>query len=94
MSTSHNPIMNRMLPTTVQANQAEVDAQFDKIVASQKMTVGGTAIKILGLFGLLLVGALVAWNFTQVNPELALQMLLPAVGVTLVLALVISFSII
>ena len=84
--------MNRMLPTTVQANQAEVDAQFDKIVASQKMTVGGTAIKILGLFGLLLVGALVAWNFAQVNPQMALTALLPSIVVTLVLAMVISFS--
>jgi len=54
--------MNRMLPDEVISRQAEVDAQFDKIVSSQKMTVGGTAIKITGLFGLLLVGALAAWN--------------------------------
>jgi len=92
MSTSHNPVMNRMLPSTVKANQAEVDAQFDQIVSSQKMTIGGVAIKMLGLFALLLAGAFVAWNITGNNPELALGMLLPTVIVTLVLSLVISFS--
>jgi uncharacterized YccA/Bax inhibitor family protein len=87
MTTSHNPVMNRMLPDEVMTRQAEVDAQFDKIVSSQKMTVGGTAIKITGLFGLLLVGALAAWNIP------ALQGLaIPAVFVALGLAMWISFS--
>ena len=35
---SHNPVMNRMLPDAIRQNQAEVDAQFDSIVTSQKMT--------------------------------------------------------
>ncbi|MFN6316219.1 MAG: Bax inhibitor-1/YccA family protein [Rhodoluna sp.] len=87
MTTSHNPVMNRMLPDEVMTRQAEVDAQFDKIVSSQKMTVGGTAIKITGLFGLLLVGALAAWNIPALQ-----RLALPAVFVALGLAMWISFS--
>lgn len=87
MNNSHNPVMNRMLPDQVATNQAEVDAQFDKIVSSQKMTVGGVAIKMLGLFGLLLVGAFVAWNVDAV--KLAAY---PAIFVALGLALWITFS--
>jgi len=79
--------MNRMLPDEVMTRQAEVDAQFDKIVSSQKMTVGGTAIKITGLFGLLLVGALAAWNIPALQ-----QLAIPAVFVALGLAMWISFS--
>ncbi len=87
MNNSHNPVMNRMLPDQVAINQAEVDAQFDKIVTSQKMTVGGVAIKMLGLFGLLLAGAFVAWNVDVVK-----GLAFPAIFVTLGLALWISFS--
>ena len=84
---SHNPVMNRMLPDTVRQNQAEVDAQFDSIVTSQKMTVGGTAIKIAGLFALLLAGAFIAWNVPVVQ-----GLMLPAVFVALGLAMWITFS--
>ena len=87
MSNSHNPVMNRMLPAKVQQNQAEVDAQFDSIVSSQKMTVGGTAIKIAGLFVLLLAGAFVAWNVPAV--QLAA---IPSAFVAFGLALWITFS--
>ena len=87
MSNSHNPVMNRMLPAKIQQNQAEVDAQFDSIVSSQKMTVGGTAIKIAGLFTLLLTGALIAWNVPAVQ-----GLMLPAVFVALGLAMWITFS--
>jgi len=84
---SHNPVMNRMLPAKVQQNQAEVDAQFDSIVSSQKMTVGGTAIKIAGLFTLLLAGALIAWNVPAVQ-----ALWLPSVFVAFGLAMWITFS--
>ena len=87
MSNSHNPVMNRMLPAQVQQNQAEVDAQFDSIVSSQKMTVGGTAIKIAGLFTLLLAGALIAWNVPAVQ-----ALWLPSVFVAFGLAMWITFS--
>ena len=79
--------MNRMLPADIQKNQAEIDAQFDSIVSSQKMTVGGTAIKIAGLFILLLTGAMIAWNVDAVK-----GLMIPAVFVALGLALWISFS--
>jgi len=84
---SHNPVMNRMLPDTIRQNQAEVDAQFDSIVSSQKMTVGGTAIKIAGLFTLLLTGALIAWNVPAVQ-----ALWLPSVFVAFGLAMWITFS--
>ena len=84
---SHNPVMNRMLPDTIRQNQAEVDAQFDSIVSSEKMTIGGTGIKILGLFSLLLAGAFVAWNVPAVQ-----ALMLPAALVGLGLAVWISFS--
>ena len=87
MSNSHNPVMNRMLPADIQKNQAEIDAQFDSIVSSQKMTVGGTAIKIAGLFVLLLTGAMIAWNVDAVK-----GLMIPAVFVALGLALWITFS--
>ena len=87
MSNSHNPVMNRMLPADIQKNQAEIDAQFDSIVSSQKMTVGGTAIKIAGLFVLLLTGAMIAWNVDAVK-----VLMIPAVFVALGLAIWISFS--
>ncbi|NCA08438.1 MAG: hypothetical protein EBS85_06935, partial [Micrococcales bacterium] len=87
MSNSHNPVMNRMLPADIQKNQAEIDAQFDSIVSSQKMTVGGTAIKIAGLFVLLLTGAMIAWNVDAVK-----GLMIPAVFVALGLAMWISFS--
>ncbi len=87
MSNSHNPVMNRMLPAKVQQNQAEVDAQFDSIVSSQKMTVGGTAIKIAGLFSLLLAGAFVAWNIPAFQVAA-----IPSAFVALGLALWITFS--
>ena len=87
MSNSHNPVMNRMLPATIQKAQAEYDAQFDSIVSAQKMTVGGTAIKIFGLFALLLTGALAAWNIDAVK-----GLMYPAVFVALGLAIWISFS--
>jgi len=87
MSNSHNPVMNRMLPADIQKNQAEIDAQFDSIVSSQKMTVGGTAIKIAGLFILLLTGAMIAWNVDAVK-----GLMIPAVFVALGLAIWISFS--
>jgi len=87
MSNSHNPVMNRMLPAKVQQNQAEVDAQFDSIVSSQKMTVGGTAIKIAGLFTLLLAGAFIAWNVQAVQ-----ALWLPSVFVAFGLAMWITFS--
>jgi uncharacterized YccA/Bax inhibitor family protein len=76
-----------MLPAKVQQNQAEVDAQFDSIVSSQKMTVGGTAIKIAGLFTLLLAGALIAWNVPAVQ-----ALWLPSVFVAFGLAMWITFS--
>jgi uncharacterized YccA/Bax inhibitor family protein len=76
-----------MLPADIQKNQAEIDAQFDSIVSSQKMTVGGTAIKIAGLFILLLTGAMIAWNVDAVK-----GLMIPAVFVALGLALWISFS--
>jgi uncharacterized YccA/Bax inhibitor family protein len=76
-----------MLPAQVQQNQAEVDAQFDSIVSSQKMTVGGTAIKIAGLFTLLLAGALIAWNVPAVQ-----ALWLPSVFVAFGLAMWITFS--
>jgi uncharacterized YccA/Bax inhibitor family protein len=79
--------MNRMLPVNVQQNQAEVDAQFDSIVSSQKMTVGGTGIKILGLFSVLLAGAFVAWNVPAVQ-----ALMIPAALVGFGLALWITFS--
>jgi uncharacterized YccA/Bax inhibitor family protein len=79
--------MNRMLPDKVQQNQAEVDAQFDSIVSSQKMTVGGTGIKILGLFSVLLAGAFVAWNVPAVQ-----ALMIPAALVGFGLALWITFS--
>jgi uncharacterized YccA/Bax inhibitor family protein len=79
--------MNRMLPATIEKAQAEYDAQFDSIVSSQKMTIGGTAIKIIGLFALLLTGALVAWNVDAVK-----QLMMPAVFVALGLAMWITFS--
>lgn len=84
---SHNPVMNRMLPDKIQQNQAEVDAQFDSIVTSQKMTVGGTGIKILGLFSVLLAGAFVAWNVPAVQ-----ALMIPAALVGFGLALWITFS--
>ena len=87
MSNSHNPVMNRMLPAKVQQNQAEVDAQFDSIVSSQKMTVGGTAIKIAGLFSLLLAGAFLAWNIPAIQVAA-----IPSAFVALGLALWITFS--
>ena len=87
MSNSHNPVMNRMLPADIQKNQAEIDAQFDSIVSSQKMTVGGTAIKIAGLFVLLLTGAMIAWNVDAVK-----GLMIHAVFVALGLAMWISFS--
>ena len=87
MSNSHNPVMNRMLPVNVQHNQAEVDAQFDSIVSSQKMTVGGTAIKIAGLFSLLLAGAFLAWNIPAFQVAA-----IPSAFVALGLALWITFS--
>lgn len=87
MSNSHNPVMNRMLPVNVQQNQMEVDAQFDSIVSSQKMTVGGTAIKIAGLFSLLLAGAFLAWNIPAVQ-----ALMFPAVFVAFGLAMWITFS--
>jgi uncharacterized YccA/Bax inhibitor family protein len=87
MSNSHNPVMNRMLPVNVQQNQAEVDAQFDSIVSSQKMTVGGTGIKILGLFSVLLAGAFVAWNVPAVQ-----ALMIPDALVGFGLALWITFS--
>ena len=87
MSNSHNPVMNRMLPVNVQQNQAEVDAQFDSIVSSQKMTVGGTAIKIAGLFSLLLAGAFLAWNIPAFQVAA-----IPSAFVALGLALWITFS--
>jgi uncharacterized YccA/Bax inhibitor family protein len=86
---SHNPVMNRMLPDKIQQNQAEVDAQFDSIVSSQKMTVGGTGIKILGLFALLVAGAVFAWNLPM---EQSFALLLPAGLVGFGLALWITFS--
>jgi uncharacterized YccA/Bax inhibitor family protein len=76
-----------MLPATIEKAQAEYDAQFDSIVSSQKMTIGGTAIKIVGLFALLLTGALVAWNVDAVK-----QLMMPAVFVALGLAMWITFS--
>jgi uncharacterized YccA/Bax inhibitor family protein len=76
-----------MLPADIQKNQAEIDAKFDSIVSSQKMTVGGTAIKIAGLFVLLLTGAMIAWNVDVVK-----GLMIPAVFVALGLALWISFS--
>jgi len=76
-----------MLPAEIQKNQAEIDAQFDSIVSSQRMTVGGTAIKIAGLFVLLLTGAMIAWNVDAVK-----GLMIPAVFVALGLALWISFS--
>jgi uncharacterized YccA/Bax inhibitor family protein len=76
-----------MLPDQLKARQEEVDAQFNSIVASQKMTIGGTAIKIAGLFALLLTGAIVAWNVDSVK-----QLMLPAVFVGLALAMWITFS--
>jgi uncharacterized YccA/Bax inhibitor family protein len=76
-----------MLPADIQKNQAEIDAQFDSIVSSQKMTVGGTAIKIAGLFVLLLTGAMIAWNVDAVK-----GLMIPAVFVALGLAIWISFS--
>jgi uncharacterized YccA/Bax inhibitor family protein len=76
-----------MLPDTIRQNQAEVDAQFDSIVTSQKMTVGGTGIKILGLFSLLLAGAFVAWNVPAVQ-----ALWLPSVFVAFGLAMWITFS--
>jgi uncharacterized YccA/Bax inhibitor family protein len=79
--------MNRMLPAKIQQNQAEVDAQFDSIVTSQKMTVGGTGIKILGLFSVLLAGAFVAWNVPAVQ-----ALMIPAALVGFGLALWITFS--
>jgi len=79
--------MNRMLPATIEKAQTEYDAQFDSIVSSQKMTIGGTAIKIIGLFALLLTGALVAWNVDAVK-----QLMMPAVFVALGLAMWITFS--
>jgi uncharacterized YccA/Bax inhibitor family protein len=88
MSTSHNPVMKRMLPEQVAINQAEVDAQFDKIVSSQKMTVGGVAIKMMGLFALVLAGAFVAWNV-----DLSIKyVFLTSIFVALCLALWITFS--
>jgi uncharacterized YccA/Bax inhibitor family protein len=81
--------MNRMLPDTIRQNQAEVDAQFDSIVTSQKMTVGGTGIKILGLFALLVAGAVFAWNLPM---EQSFALLLPAGLVGFGLALWITFS--
>ena len=87
MSNSHNPVMNRMLPATIEKAQAEYDAQFDSIVSSQKMTIGGTAIKIVGLFALLLTGALAAWNIDAVK-----ELMFPAIFVALGLAIWISFS--
>jgi uncharacterized YccA/Bax inhibitor family protein len=76
-----------MLPADIQKNQAEIDAQFDSIVSSQKMTVGGTAIKIAGLFILLLTGAVIAWNVDAVK-----ALMIPAVFVALGLAMWITFS--
>ena len=87
MSNSHNPVMNRMLPAKIQQNQAEVDAQFDSIVSSQKMTVGGTSIKIAGLFTLLLAGAFLAWNIPAIQVAA-----IPSAFVALGLALWITFS--
>jgi uncharacterized YccA/Bax inhibitor family protein len=76
-----------MLPAKIQENQAEVDAQFDSIVSSQKMTVGGTAIKIAGLFTLLLAGAFLAWNIPAIQVAA-----IPSAFVALGLALWITFS--
>jgi uncharacterized YccA/Bax inhibitor family protein len=76
-----------MLPAKIQQNQAEVDAQFDSIVSSQKMTVGGTSIKIAGLFTLLLAGAFVAWNVPVIQ-----ALWLPSVFVAFGLAMWITFS--
>jgi len=87
MSNSHNPVMNRMLPATIEKAQAEYDAQFNSIVSAQKMTIGGTAIKIAGLFTLLLAGAFVAWNVPAVQ-----GLMLPSVFVAFGLAMWITFS--
>jgi uncharacterized YccA/Bax inhibitor family protein len=76
-----------MLPATIQKAQAEYDAQFDIIVSAQKMTIGGTAIKIAGLFTLVLAGAFVAWNVPAVQ-----DLMLPSVFVAFGLAMWITFS--
>lgn len=88
---SHNPIFNRALATGVedariQAAQAEIDAQFDSIVAGRKMTIEGTSMKVLGLFAVLLVAAAATMIFN-------LQFLtLPAMFVGLGLGLWATFA--
>jgi uncharacterized YccA/Bax inhibitor family protein len=53
------------------------------------MTVGGTGIKILGLFALLVAGAVFAWNLSE---EQSFRLLLPAGLVGFGLAMWITFS--
>lgn len=66
MSISHNPIFNQAMNTATQAarqDQTEIDAQFAKITSSQKMTIEGTAAKVVGMFVVLLATAGVTWYF-------------------------------
>jgi uncharacterized YccA/Bax inhibitor family protein len=63
---SHNPVFNRALQTGVEqarfnVSQQAVDAEFAKITSSAKMTVEGTAVKVGGLFVVLLASAAVGW---------------------------------
>jgi len=83
---SHNPIFNQSLRSGLQsADQAQVDTEFEKLTATP-MTVEGTASKVIGLFLLVLVGAVGTW-YTG-----AFGLFLPAMFVGLGLGLWASFS--
>lgn len=93
MAISHNPIFNRALATgaeqrRIELAQAEVDAEFAKIAAkADRMTVEGSAGKVLGLLFVLVAAAAATWF---IQPLQAL--LFPALFVGLGLALWATFS--
>jgi uncharacterized YccA/Bax inhibitor family protein len=91
MAISHNPVFNRALQTGVEqarleVSQAAVDAEFAKITSNRKMTVEGTAAKVVGLFLVLLATAGVTWLFGLT------ALLFPAMLVGLGLGLWATFS--
>lgn len=87
MAISHNPVFNRALQTGVeQIPQEMVDAEFNRITSTAKMTVEGTAGKVFGLFLVVLAAAGITW-FTGLT-----ALILPAMFAGLILGLWASFG--
>lgn len=93
MAISHNPVFNRALATgaeqrRIELAQAEVDAEFAKIAAkSDRMTVEGSAGKVIGLLLVLVATAVATWFFQPLQ-----GLLFPALFVGIGLALWATFS--